>query len=189
MDANATKKAELRRYWRNQYPKDSELRKSLSASLRKLLADSAQFKNAPIIALFAGRAHEPDIGELWSASPSRCVFPRVEGDTLQFFGIDDLRELALGFAKILEPPANPAKKVEFVSPNAIVLIPGTCFDKKGHRLGSGAGFYDRFTASLPQKPRLWGVCFDEQISSDTLPQEPTDVKIEAICTPSGLYNL
>ena len=143
MDANATKKAELRRYWRNQYPKDSGLRKSHSQAIGEHLANHGQFKNAPIIALFAGRAHEPDVVELWAMNPSRFVFPRVEGDTLQFFGVDDLGELSLGFAKILEPPANPTKKVEFVSPNAIILVPGTCFDKKGHRLGSGAGFYDR----------------------------------------------
>ena len=45
----------------------------------------------------------------------------------------------------------------------LVIVPGLAFDKKGNRLGSGKGCYDRFLKDLPPKVPSIGLAFDFQI--------------------------
>ena len=48
---------------------------------------------------------------------------------------------------------------------AVMLVPLAAFDARGHRIGYGAGYYDRAIASLIDKgrpPRLIGIAFDCQ---------------------------
>jgi 5-formyltetrahydrofolate cyclo-ligase len=66
----------------------------------------------------------------------------------------------------------------------IIFAPLLMCDVHGNRLGYGAGHYDRYLASLATKPKLIGVCFDEQIYDGELPNEPHDVKLDLIITPS-----
>lgn len=67
----------------------------------------------------------------------------------------------------------------------VVLVPGLAFDRRGRRLGRGAGYYDRFLARLTGPTQIIGVCFDEQIVDD-VPVEPHDVRMHVLLTPSGL---
>ncbi len=69
-----------------------------------------------------------------------------------------------------------------------MLVPLAAFDARGHRIGYGAGYYDRAIARLPDKghaPRLIGVAFDCQ-EVELVPDEPHDVVIPEILTESGL---
>ena len=62
------------------------------------------------------------------------------------------------------------------------------FDRQGHRIGYGAGHYDRAVARLREKgrdPVLIGVAFDCQ-EVGSVPAEPHDVPLHAILTESGL---
>ena len=64
--------------------------------------------------------------------------------------------------------------------NDLIIVPGVAFDRHGHRLGYGGGFYDRF---LPRCPRaVWiGLAYEVQIIGDTLPQ-PWDIPLHYIVT-------
>jgi len=69
----------------------------------------------------------------------------------------------------------------------ILLVPLSAFDATGHRIGYGAGHYDRAIARLRQKgrvPRLIGIAFDCQEVAH-VPFEPHDVPLDAILTESG----
>lgn len=69
-----------------------------------------------------------------------------------------------------------------------MLIPLSAFDKTGHRIGYGAGYYDRAITRLHEKglnPRLIGIAFDCQ-EVPSVPAEPHDVRLDAILTESGL---
>jgi 5-formyltetrahydrofolate cyclo-ligase len=66
-----------------------------------------------------------------------------------------------------------------------VLVPGLAFDRQGHRLGRGAGVYDRFLAMLPPSTLRIGVITDQRLV-DQLPTEPHDVAMHAIVTPTRL---
>ncbi len=48
---------------------------------------------------------------------------------------------------------------------SIMLVPLAAFDERGHRIGYGAGHYDRAIARLTRSgraPRLVGIAFDCQ---------------------------
>lgn len=95
-----------------------------------------------------------------------------------------LTGLTSGAFGIWEPLPAPER---FVSADAfdLVLVPGLAFDLNGGRLGRGAGFYDRFLATLSPKARLVGVALDEQIVEQT-PRDAFDLPVDALATPSRL---
>lgn len=70
----------------------------------------------------------------------------------------------------------------------MMLVPLAAFDPRGHRLGYGAGHYDRAIARLHaagRRPRLIGIAFDCQEVA-LVPDEDHDVIIPEILTESGL---
>lgn len=83
--------------------------------------------------------------------------------------------------------AGPGPEAAELDPD-IMLVPLSAFDRTGHRLGYGAGYYDRAIDRLQQKglnPRLIGIAFDCQ-EVPSVPAEPHDVRLDAILTESGL---
>ncbi|WP_288425880.1 5-formyltetrahydrofolate cyclo-ligase [uncultured Agrobacterium sp.] len=70
----------------------------------------------------------------------------------------------------------------------ILLVPLSAFDGRGHRIGYGAGHYDRAIAKLHAKglnPVLVGIAFDCQ-EVPSVPAEAHDVALDAVLTESGL---
>ncbi len=83
---------------------------------------------------------------------------------------------------VLEPMASerfPRGEIQ------VAFIPGLAFDTHGGRLGFGAGFYDRLIAGLKPNVLKVGICFDFQVSSELLPQEPHDQRMDLIITDSA----
>lgn len=70
----------------------------------------------------------------------------------------------------------------------LVVLPLLGFDAQGHRLGSGAGYYDRSFAfrlfTQGNKPRLVGLAYSCQ-AIDTLQPASWDVPLDAIVTEQG----
>ncbi|MDE1995793.1 MAG: 5-formyltetrahydrofolate cyclo-ligase [Rhizobiaceae bacterium] len=83
--------------------------------------------------------------------------------------------------------AGPGPEAAVLDPD-VMLVPLSAFDRNGHRIGYGAGHYDRAIARLHQKglnPYLIGIAFDCQ-EVPSVPAEPHDVRLDAILTESGL---
>lgn len=66
----------------------------------------------------------------------------------------------------------------------IIFCPGVVFDRKGHRLGYGEGYYDRFLEAAEGAVRV-GLCFSAQLV-DELPAEPHDVRMDYIITENEI---
>ena len=66
----------------------------------------------------------------------------------------------------------------------ILLIPLLAFDREGHRLGYGGGFYDRTIARLPRAWRI-GCAYAVQ-ERPLVPTGAFDQKLHAIVTEAGL---
>jgi 5-formyltetrahydrofolate cyclo-ligase len=99
------------------------------------------------------------------------------------------RELVRGAALIDTGfgTTGPGEDAEVLDP-AIMLVPLAAFDRRGHRIGYGAGHYDRAIAGLHGKglsPRLVGVAFDCQ-EVPLVPNQWHDVMLSDILTESGL---
>lgn len=76
-----------------------------------------------------------------------------------------------------------------VAPTALI-VPLLAFDRRGGRLGQGAGVYDRAIAALgaEHRPFLLGYAYAGQEVED-LPVEPHDQRLDAILTEAGLIEV
>jgi 5-formyltetrahydrofolate cyclo-ligase len=67
-----------------------------------------------------------------------------------------------------------------------VIIPMLAFDRKGNRLGYGAGYYDRFLSSHPHLTRI-GIAFSCQ-EVEEIPADATDASMDIIVTDNGIIS-
>ena len=117
------------------------------------------------------------IDELLAAGKT-VYLPKVVSDEemvlCHYTGPNSLQQGAFG---IMEPVGAPISTNTTID---VVLVPGMAFDDKGHRLGRGKGYYDRFLSTLANpRPRLIGVCFDFQ-KVDFVPTEPCDISVDVV---------
>ena len=92
---------------------------------------------------------------------------------------------------IPEPACAPG---DLVAPQALdlVLVPLIAFDRRGHRLGTGGGFYDRSFAFLkglarPAQPVLVGIGSSFQ-ETDALPAQDWDIQMDFVATERELID-
>jgi len=81
--------------------------------------------------------------------------------------------------KMVREPPQDAPLVDPASVD-LVIVPGLAFDERGHRIGYGAGLYDRL---LPKctRARHVGVAHDFQLLAE-IPDGPGDRPVHAIVT-------
>ncbi len=105
----------------------------------------------------------------------KVAVPKVYGQTMRFIYLKDLSGIEKGYAGIPEPVADdPVAQDE----KALVLMPGLAFDKEGHRIGYGGGFYDRFLSDEPNHPTV-ALCYDFQMLPK-LETEEFDVPVDLV---------
>lgn len=69
----------------------------------------------------------------------------------------------------------------------ILIVPLLAFDRSGHRLGYGGGFYDRTLAALRHAGPVIAIGFAYAAQeAAALPREETDVRLDAIVTDAEL---
>lgn len=109
------------------------------------------------------------------AEGKRVAVPKVYGEEMRFIYMTDLSQVAKGYAGIPEPIADGPVAQD---PTALMLMPGLAFDRQGHRIGYGGGFYDKFLAREPDHPTL-ALCYDFQM----VPQVDTqtfDIPVDTV---------
>ena len=105
----------------------------------------------------------------------RVAVPKCYGAEMRFIWMDDLSKVEKGYAGIPEPIADgPIADDE----TALVLMPGMAFDREGHRIGYGGGFYDKFLAREGNHPSL-ALCFDFQMF-EHLETEEFDIPVDRV---------
>jgi len=105
----------------------------------------------------------------------KVAVPKVYGDMMRFIYLEDLSGIEKGYAGIPEPVADePVAQDE----KALVLMPGLAFDKEGHRIGYGGGFYDKFLSAEPAHPTV-ALCYDFQMLPK-LETEEFDVPVDLV---------
>ena len=105
----------------------------------------------------------------------RVAVPKCYDDEMRFIWMEDLNQVEKGYAGIPEPIADgPVADDE----TALVLMPGLAFDKEGHRIGYGGGFYDKFLAREGDHPTL-ALCYDFQMV-EYLETEEFDIPVDKV---------
>ncbi|MFK7759166.1 MAG: 5-formyltetrahydrofolate cyclo-ligase [Phycisphaerales bacterium] len=179
-----------------------ESRARLSSELCHQITSSDLFKQARTILVYASLPEEVSLDTLIvegvNQSKTVCV-PRMSwgSKTMEMVQIrnldEDLEKIRYGLRAPPEhlPPLPNAKIT-------LALIPGLGFDRDGHRLGRGAGFYDRWIQSRRDLAQdtlgkskdcpitVMGVCFDQQIV-DLVPTDEHDQQMDQVVTPTTQY--
>lgn len=156
---------------------------ALSDRIRQLPA----YEKCHWLLAFSPLAGEPDITPLLRLALSdghRVALPVCDpsNHTLTFYEITSLTEREGGHYGIAEPPAVPARLWQPTA-DALCLVPALGYDRAGHRLGRGGGYYDRF---LPHFNGVsCGVCLSDQLC-DRIPTDPTDFSLSLVVTEGGI---
>lgn len=175
MPAGVTeRKAALRRQWA-QWPVPDWM-----PLLRAFLA-LPEVDAARTVLLFCGVGREPDTAGLIDALLCRgkaVALPRCLPDRRMEAAVIDSRErLRPGKYGIPEPDDScPAVAREALD---LVLVPNLCCDRRGYRLGHGAGYYDRYLAgysgcTVALCPQTW--------LQERLPTDEFDLPVELVLT-------
>jgi len=113
------------------------------------------------------------------AAKKRVAYPSIDPDTrvMTFRFVDDpaaMEERGLGF---LDPgPAAPEAPALDV-----VVVPALVVDPRGHRIGYGAGFYDRALPRFAPPARAVAVVFSFQVLAE-VPVTEGDVPVSLVVT-------
>ena len=114
-----------------------------------------------------------------------AVVPRVDAETgeLVHLAIEGDTTFAESSMGILEPVGS-----ELVTEDRIdlVLVPLLCFDRTGHRVGYGGGYYDRFLSRCRPDCLKVGLSFFDPVEAIDDVDE-NDVRLDFCVTPHEVY--
>ncbi len=116
------------------------------------------------------------------------VLPRIDkaSKSLKLHVVKGPGDLVEGVWGIREP--HPDTRTVAIADIDMVLMPGLAFDRKGNRLGYGAGYYDRLMAAATAKPVRVVAAFDCQVV-DAVPVGPSDQPFHILVTESQLLHV
>jgi 5-formyltetrahydrofolate cyclo-ligase len=170
---------------------DPEARRFQESALVGRLESLPGFEPARSVLLYASAFPEEfDTGPMLRRVVSmgkRLLLPTVDraARRLRLFEVADIgHDLIPGLRGIPEPRPDCRE----AGPGEVdwVLVPGLGFDRRGHRLGRGAGHYDRLLPTLrPDVPR-WALILDPQWVED-LPVEPHDQPIDGVADYRSMF--
>lgn len=183
--ADACEKKSLRARLRQQLmtfdPADVHHRSSLAA---RRLADTLVFAEASAIMIFLPLRYEID---------ARPVALRAWQDqkivTVPYVSYQQKHMLPM-IINTLDEPMEPDQygvrvprrqeplPIEMID---LVVVPGLGFDARGHRIGRGGGFYDRFLAQPGFSGVTCGFALDEQVI-ESVPVHAHDVALDMVVT-------
>lgn len=152
--------------------------KEMSVSVCRAIMSGALWQDAGTVLLYHALPDEVDTQLLLEdalLAGKRVLLPRVNGDDLVLCEYTGPESLSVGAYGILEPDGRSAVRGDIVPDLAV--IPGMAFDRQGHRLGRGKGYYDRLLCNL--ETHKMGICFPFQLLGQ-LPHEEHDVRMDEV---------
>ncbi|RME34781.1 MAG: 5-formyltetrahydrofolate cyclo-ligase [Deltaproteobacteria bacterium] len=113
------------------------------------------------------------------------VFPRVRGELLEFVETDPHSPWSVGAFGVREPAGD---RVVHPAELGLLIMPGVVFDRDGHRLGYGRGYYDRALAGCAARPVRVGLAFGFQLVA-RVPRAAHDIQLHYLATENGVVAL
>lgn len=142
------------------------------------------FREADTILLYYPVKGEPNllsVAKRTIDAGKQIAFPVCDPTThvMRFAAVSTPDDLPPGAYGIPEPPPDSRILTKQDYSRTLCIVPALAYDKRGFRVGYGAGYYDRFLSDFD------GVCVGAVYSAllyDTLPTEPTDRAVAWIIT-------
>ena len=179
----------------------SRLRKEMLEKLRAQTPDSRhrkrtqivekirehpEFQRARVFMFYISTSQEVETRSLleYVLGQGRTVaVPRVVRETASLEPVlihHPEQDLAPGSYGILEPRAELSEPLDLDRLD-LILVPGIAFDRRGHRLGRGKGYYDRLLKRLPPHVKRFGLAFDFQLLP-SVPASDSDASVDRVIT-------
>lgn len=148
------------------------------------------FQQARTLVLYSADENEVQTEAIWWAAVAQgrtVYYPRATADhaELEFIRRSVSNPLVPGAFGILTPTGN--ESLVDLQETDIVLTPGVGFDRQGHRLGRGRGYYDRaFRGVLAGALRV-ALAYECQIVP-CIPTDPRDEAVQYVITEIGIID-
>ena len=108
----------------------------------------------------------------------------IDDEALEHYLLSDQTPLKLNRWGIPEPLSGIAITPQHME---VVFVPLLVFDLKGHRIGYGKGYYDRFLGECPNSTIKVGLSFFDPVSK-IVDIDPYDVSLDYVVSPREVYN-
>lgn len=141
-----------------------------------------------VIGVFSSKGAEIDTAPIVARAAARglrLAYPRVDKPhrELAFHRAEAADLVAGGFGLREPPPGAPRVRPDEL---AMIFVPGLAFDRAGHRLGWGKGYYDATLSTARSVPAI-GLAFSCQLLA-SVPQTPSDVTVHLVVTEDGIVH-
>lgn len=136
-----------------------------------------------VYASFGGEASTRVILREAFAAGREVAMPRLVGSDIRLRRVASFDHLAPGRFGIDEPlDACPVVAPADVD---VFVIPGVAFDRRGHRVGFGKGYYDRLLARATTGVPVIGLAYGFQLVNH-IPDAPHDRTVDVLVTPHAV---
>lgn len=130
--------------------------------------------------------HTDFILNILGGKDKEAIVSRADFETMTMvhYLLTDSTRLVKSVYGIPEPVEGievPSQKID------VVFVPLLAFDEKGHRVGYGKGFYDRFLNECRDDVITVGLSFFEA-ENDTIEANDLDVPLDYCVTPERVYS-
>ena len=114
----------------------------------------------------------------------RVFVPKIQGSNLMNIEIDNNTNYSLNYLGIKEPLSSNQKDTNLLE---VIFVPLLVFDKLGHRVGYGGGYYDKFLGNIKDDILKIGLSLFEPI--DKIQDiEKHDISLDYTITPKRVYD-
>ena len=114
----------------------------------------------------------------------RVFVPKIQGSNLMNIEIVNNTNYSLNYLGIKEPLSSNQKDTNLLE---VIFVPLLVFDKLGHRVGYGGGYYDKFLGNIKDDILKIGLSLFEPI--DKIQDiEKYDISLDYTITPKRVYD-
>lgn len=122
----------------------------------------------------------------------RVYLPKVSGEEMDFYKINNLTDLTEGYKGIPEPSVKCTELFtkalwEKDKERVVMILPGAAFSESGARIGYGKGYYDHYLSHIPCMERI-ALCYEAQIVEE-IPTDIHDIPMTMIVTEEKMRHI
>lgn len=165
-----------------------EQRDKLSKQIQEKFLSSELFAEVKCLALYCAVHNEVStdmVGRCAFAAGKQVAYPRVAGEHLEFVVVASSDDLTPGSFMVPEPVAGDRVPLDALD---LVVVPGIVFDRTGHRLGYGRGYYDRALDDCRPDCAKVGFAYDFQVVDRLSIMQEHDRTLSVIITEQRTLN-
>lgn len=150
------------------------------------------FQKCNKVLLYASAKNEVETADIFEEAKRRgkdIYYPRVMGEYMEFYHINEKTEFEMSAFGIREP--KPETTVGFIpskKDSILIVVPGVVFDEDGNRIGYGGGYYDKYIGWLENRIPASDICkvavaYEcQMVECGRMTVEPHDSKIDFVLT-------